>query len=53
LAGDGVKKSATGGRGIARQHGGEAGIIKIFERVVHGGMFGQARPTRHPLLAFT
>ena len=36
LAGNSVKKSATGGRGIARQHGGEAGIIQGFGHVVHG-----------------
>jgi hypothetical protein len=53
LAGDSVKKSATGGRGIARQHGGEAGIIKGFGHVVHACKFGQARTPRHPLLALT
>jgi hypothetical protein len=53
LAGDSVKKSAAGGRGIARQHGSEAGIIKGLGRVVHAYMFGQARIQRHPLLAFT
>jgi hypothetical protein len=53
LAGNSVQKSATGGRGIARQHGGEAVIIKVFWRVIHTAMFGQARTPRHPLLAFT
>jgi hypothetical protein len=53
LAGDSVKKSTTSGRGIARQHGGEAGIIQGFRHVVHASMFGGSPIPRHPLLALT
>jgi hypothetical protein len=53
LTGDSVKKSATGGRCIARQHGSEAGIIKIFCCVLHASMFGGSPISRHPLLART
>jgi hypothetical protein len=44
LTGDSVKKSTTSGRGIARQHGSEAGIIKGFGHVVHGRMIVKLRP---------
>jgi hypothetical protein len=53
LAGHGVEEGAAIRRGIARQHGGEAGIIKLLGALVHGAISDQTWTKRHPLLAFT